>query len=591
MNQSRPLTTQIITAIGLWILASVPATVFAQCSAQFSIGGSVATDTVCINQLLNYEDLSTSDGSIVQWVWLMDGQVVFQNQVYSSAFLEEGIYTMKLAIQDDTGCQDTASHTVVALGNPSAVPTATDISCHGLCDGSVDVIFDSQNAAAYTITWAGTPLTGQLLDQCAGSYSPVVIDDFGCTTLGILNSVQVMEPAELLATVTNGPIVYGCDAGSNIPLDLQVTGGTPGQTAPYTFSWSPASDFSDPNAEDPALIPTINGMFQTYSVTVIDGNGCETTTEVQLLPSESTIEGDITVGGVQCASCRVSFLIPQAGQWERYLEVETDGGHYVLNSVPGLTDFKLMADPDDAVYSEALQTYYAGTEGTHLWEAAVQINSGCGTVLQKNIDAINPPFRNGNCTLRGHVYGQINGKTTTEDPIPLIDVVVEKTPPGNPQGKATTDLNGEFEFNLMEASDTVYRLVVNIPGLPMTSTYVIQIDPNDALYNDLDLCVSPDTTFIAKCSDIAGIDVPEEEESLLAYPNPSQGTFTLKTGSFSGTDLTVMIFDASGRSVWGRKLENASAQIPISGLASGYYTLRAVSDNRTESLSLSVIGH
>lgn len=40
---------------------------------------------------------------------------------------------------------------------------------------------------------------------------------------------------------------------------------------------------------------------------------------------------------------------------------------------------------------------------------------------------------------------------SSEDPIPLIDVVVEKTPPGNVVGRMRTDRNGYLRFKFLEA--------------------------------------------------------------------------------------------------------------------------------------------
>jgi hypothetical protein len=59
-------------------------------------------------------------------------------------------------------------------------------------------------------------------------------------------------------------------------------GGSPtasGGSGPYSYSWSPTAGLSDPTAANP--LATITGM-TTYTVTVMDANGCTGTDSVVL---------------------------------------------------------------------------------------------------------------------------------------------------------------------------------------------------------------------------------------------------------------------------------------------------------------------
>ena len=168
-------------------------------------------------------------------------------------------------------------------------------------------------------------------------------------------------------------------------------------------------------------------------------------------------------------------------------------------------------------------------------------------------------------------------------------MVGEKTPPGSPQGKATTDANGEFEFSLMEASDTVYSLYVNMPGLPMSQSHQVMIGQNDLLHDQLDLCVDLSGTYISTCTAL-GIESPSvDSRAISVYPNPNNGGFQVSMGRFEGAMARMSISDVSGRAVQEHAFENAPPEFRFSGIPEGYYLLRISDGKRAESLSVCVI--
>lgn len=581
-----------LTLVGLFTFSTLQSMLsFAQCGA--TIDFDYGEDTICVSVAQPLVDASSSPNGIANWQWFANGGQLPGGSPTSSFFpVEEGIYEIMLTITDGFGCDQSHSETIVVLGNPSVSASATDMSCHGVCDGQAEIIFDSPNAGAYTATWLSTSQTTPLTDQCAGVYTANITDDFGCTLVPYTSTAQIFEPAELVATVLNGQDIYACSGGPEIQLNLDITGGTVVVTS-YQITWTPATGLSDVNAEDPSLSPIAGNMFATFTATVTDNNGCIATDEVTLFPSVSQVQGEITVGGVPCTACEVYILKQTISDWDTIAQTPTDAaGEYFFQAVPGMTAFRLMTDPDNAAHPNALQTYYDVPDPTYLWEDAFVLNTGCATLTQKDIEVIVPPTQEGQCTLSGTLWSYSGpGKLQVAlDPIPLIDVVVEKTPPGTPQGKSTTDVNGEFEFNFMEVDAAIYTLYVNLPGLPMMETYSITIDPNDLLYAQLDLCVDTASGGIYRCGTLGAEEVEPNDMLTTIYPNPNNGDFMLITGAFEGQDMTLQLVDISGRAIYTTSMTNAPGRLAVNGVSPGYYLMLIQSSSGRQTLPVSVLG-
>lgn len=90
----------------------------------------------------------------------------------------------------------------------------------------------------------------------------------GCFTAYDTVRVYVRENPDIDA----GEDIDVCD-GNSVQIGNNASGGQP----PYTYSWSPAADLSDPNIAQPDVTPT---QTRTYKVTVTDANGCENMDQV-----------------------------------------------------------------------------------------------------------------------------------------------------------------------------------------------------------------------------------------------------------------------------------------------------------------------
>jgi hypothetical protein len=169
-----------------------------------------------------------------------------------------GAGTYSYTVTDANGCQSTTSITVSQPDQLVASSSAGTILCYG---GTTTV---SVSAIGGTAPYSGT---GEFTVG-AGTYSYTVTDANGCEST---TSVTVTEPTQLVASSSAGTIL--CNGGTTT-VSVSANGGT----APY----SGTGEF------------TIGAG--TYSYTVTDANGCESTTSVtvtepaQLVASSSADE-------------------------------------------------------------------------------------------------------------------------------------------------------------------------------------------------------------------------------------------------------------------------------------------------------------
>jgi hypothetical protein len=132
--------------------------------------------------------------------------------------------------------------------------TATDVSCFGGSDGSIDLSV-SGGVPPYTYAWSNAATTQDLSGLTAGSYTVTVTDANGATANA---GATVGQPTQLVANALASPVtVYG---GSDGSVDLSVSGGT----TPYSYAWSNGATTED-------LTGVVAG---SYTVTVTDAHGC-----------------------------------------------------------------------------------------------------------------------------------------------------------------------------------------------------------------------------------------------------------------------------------------------------------------------------
>ncbi len=178
--------------------------------------------------------------------------------------------TYVVLVSDSKGCSDTDTMTVTVNPNPVA-DAGVDVE---VCQGTGASIGGSPSASGGTapFSYAWSPATG-LNDSSAANpiatpsatttYILTVTDNHGCT-----------DTDTVLVTINPNPTA---DAGGDQQIcasDSASLGGAPsasGGTAPYSYSWSPATGLNDANAANPKASP---GATTAYILTVTDAKNC-----------------------------------------------------------------------------------------------------------------------------------------------------------------------------------------------------------------------------------------------------------------------------------------------------------------------------
>ena len=138
------------------------------------------------------------------------------------------------------------------------VASVIDVNCNGGSTGSINLNVVG-GLPPYTFTWSSPLATGQTPPGLqVGPYSVTVADALGCTDT---ISAYVDEPSAITVSVLDVTNV-SCFGGSDGSIEVDITGGT----QPYIYTWA-----DGPNTEDRTGLAA-----GSYTLTVVDGKGCQT---------------------------------------------------------------------------------------------------------------------------------------------------------------------------------------------------------------------------------------------------------------------------------------------------------------------------
>jgi len=168
--------------------------------------------------------------------------------------------THTVTVTDANGCTVTDSRTISEPTALGLTTTATNITCFGNGDGSIDLMVTG-GTGPFSYLWSpGGSTVEDPGNLAASGYSVVVTDANGCTSNAV---ASISEPTQLLGTaVFTNETVAGVNDGS---ITVTPTGGD----LPYSPTWT------GPNAFSSTSLALANLEPGTYNLTLTDASGCE----------------------------------------------------------------------------------------------------------------------------------------------------------------------------------------------------------------------------------------------------------------------------------------------------------------------------
>ncbi|MEO1711968.1 MAG: gliding motility-associated C-terminal domain-containing protein, partial [Bacteroidota bacterium] len=255
-----------------------------------------------------------------------------------------GAYTV--TVTDGNNCTQTATFSIDEPAEFIAeISVSKPISCFGGSDGTIEV---STNGTPTDYIWSVTGETGiAVAGLGTGTYSVTVTNQDGCEDIATIFLDQPSEPLSV-SIVENEAIA--CNGDENAILEAVVSG--PGNSISYTWS----------NGQNGSFASDLGSG--TFTVTVINENGCEATANYAVL-EPAPIEIFASANEITCL-------------------VASDAGIITIDSIAGgVEPYVYSADGGIFTADEELTGLFAG-----LYELQVQDAAGC--IATQPIEVIGP---------------------------------------------------------------------------------------------------------------------------------------------------------------------------------------------------------
>ncbi len=344
----------------------------------------------------------------------------------------------EVTVTDSNGCTATDNVTVTVSSNPTA-NAGPDVS---ICSGS-SVILTASGGASYVWSNGSTGSSISVSPATTRTYTVEVSDSNGCTAT---DEVRVIINNNPTATITGG----GISICSNETAELTATGG-------QSYIWSTTATTSTVNVGSGSYTVTVidsNGCTDSATATVeeegcseigdyvfedLDGDGIQDSNESGLGGVSFTLTGTKTDGSTAVTQTVLSSdgtqdvdgdgIIDALGYYN-FTDI-TPGSYIVIMNKPGgFTNTALNAGGNDAIDND----FFDNNNGTNITS---KITVGSNDDIN-DVDAglIKP------ASIRGTVGEDTDGDGVSDAGIAGVTLTLVSKKSGN-AGGAVTDVNGD----------------------------------------------------------------------------------------------------------------------------------------------------
>jgi len=199
----------------------------------------------------------------------------------TSSNLSAGNYSV-IVTDNLSGCQDSASFTITEAIALQVTISGTDVSCHGLSDGTI--LATPIGSGNFSYSWSPTLPNGSSLSSYSnisgGTYTLTFYDSVCNQT--IISSYNINNPD----TLSYSNLSLGNRSCDSTICNGTISANLYGGTTPYQFLWSNGDTLS--SAE--------NLCAGTYSLITTDANSCQTFVDTITI-SDSTVVASFSIDG------------------------------------------------------------------------------------------------------------------------------------------------------------------------------------------------------------------------------------------------------------------------------------------------------
>jgi len=167
-------------------------------------------------------------------------------------------------VTDNNGCTANLNVAVQSFNEITVSAEITNVPCRGGSTGAINLTVSGGNNSGFSFAWSGgsTATTEDISNLGAGNYNVTITDaGSGCA---ITRSYTITQPASNLSLATAKTNATGCNSLGTITA----TGA--GGTSPYQYRLGNGS------LQSSGLFTNLYGG--TYTVWIVDANGCTTST-------------------------------------------------------------------------------------------------------------------------------------------------------------------------------------------------------------------------------------------------------------------------------------------------------------------------
>ena len=479
----------------------------------------VITDLICNNDASGEIDLTIIGGTLPfnpSW----SGPNGYSSNDEDLIGLDSGLYV--ISGTDSKGCP--IPTTTYNVNQPDTIVlsiSSTQTACDAPTGSSTVIAIGGSVGLDYSYIWTNATgdtvgLTNQAINLGVGVYSVEVTDDNGCVSLESVTISQLTGPSISLDTIT--PV--DCAGNQTGSVFVSVTG----LATPFSYTWSGSitPDAAHLNNED-----LENWFFGTYTLQVVDTNGCEDSLTNVVISQPQQLFGTSTNIAPLCA-----------GDSSGIIDLSLTGG-----SSPFSYDWK-----KDGILISNNEDLSSLSAGTYVY--SVVDSNGCSLI--DSISLVSPT----DLTLTGSFVGSTCGNTNGE-----ISVVASG-------GTATGGYNYAWE-----------NITSGQPGLSIGANASNVTNLSAGIYQ---VVVNDDNS----CNDSVVITVSDIDGPTLSYVSSNINCF----GSVNGAiDLTVIGINPFGFSWVGPPGFGNPITEDLSGLEPGTYSVFVTDDNGCSSAESIVV--